>query len=181
MALGQSRDRGGGMPWPETRAARQENTAADAGEPTDAGAEPDAGELDAGGSPDAGSLDPFRFAVVTQTCGPADGFAWRGVVSRTALSCDDVLGVEGEAITLYLFGGGPSTLYTWDGEGFDPTVAHCPGGGAPCVESTEGEAQVQRPREAPPMLRLRAVFPSFTIDDTLPLMICENPDPVICG
>lgn len=149
--------------------------------PTDGGPS-DGGRVD--GGRDAGTdggVEGFRYAILRVDCGPADGFAWRGIVAREPLDCGDFGRVD-EHISLYLFDGDGSA-YAWTGDDFDDSVAYCPGGRAACVTSTEGEAQVSLPEDASPSLRLRAVVPGrgTMVNGELELTVCFEDEPTPCG
>ena len=128
-----------------------------------------------------GGVEGFRYAILRVDCGPADGFAWRGIVAREPLDCGDFGRVD-EHISLYLFDGDGSA-YAWTGDDFDDSVAYCPGGRAACVTSTEGEAQVSLPEDASPSLRLRAVVPGrgTMVNGELELTVCFEDEPTPCG
>jgi len=153
--------------------------------PTDGGAADGGrdGGSDAGrdAGRDAGS-DGFRFAILRSDCGPADGFAWRGVVAREPLGCDD-FGRTDEHVSLYLFDGDRLGMYAWSGDDFDDFVAYCPGGRAACISSTEGEARVSLPGDASPSLRLRVVLPDrgTIVDGELEATVCFEDEPTPCG
>lgn len=152
------------------------------GGPVD-GSTPDGGRLDGGrdAGRDAGA-DGFRYAILRSDCGPADGFAWRGVVAREPLDCDD-FGRTDEHVSLYLFDGDRLGTYAWSGDDFDDFVAYCPGGRAACISSTEGEAQVSLPPDASPTLRLRVVLPDrgTIVDGELGALVCFEDEPTPCG
>jgi hypothetical protein len=147
------------------------------------GSVPDGGRLDAGrdAGRDAGA-EGFRYAILRSDCGPADGFAWRGVVAREPLDCDD-FGRTDEHVSLYLFDGDRLGTYAWSGDDFDDFVAYCPGGRAACISSTEGEAQVSLRPGASPTLRLRVVLPDrgTIVDGELEATVCFEDEPTPCG
>lgn len=144
--------------------------------PTDGGPS-DGGRVD-GGRSDAGA-EGFRYAILRNDCGPADGPAWSGLVAREPLDCGDFDRTD-EHISLYLFDGDRLGTYEWSGEGW---ASYCPGGRAACVASTEGEARVSLPEDSSPSLRLRVVVPGrgTMVNGELELTVCFEDEPTPCG
>ncbi|MCB9615373.1 MAG: hypothetical protein H6721_22770 [Sandaracinus sp.] len=145
----------------------------------------DGGVADAGrdGGRDAGDAGPgdFRFGIVWSDCAPDDGPAWSGVVSRTPLTCSDFRTTD-EHIRLYFFGGARGDVYSWPTGAGNGTPSYCRGGAAPCAESSSGEAQLLVGEEdLPPTLRLRAEFPTFTVDTEMRVTVCFEDMPTPCG
>ncbi|MBX3251352.1 MAG: hypothetical protein KF901_29510 [Myxococcales bacterium] len=134
----------------------------------------DAGR-DGGRDASAGS----RAATLTESCGPADGFAWEGTIADPAWACGEDRS-EAQHFTLYLHTSrDPEGVYRWTDGGFGDQVSFCPGGRAPCELSSEGEAQVFLPPDASPSIRLRAVFRSLTVDEVFDATICPAVRPCL--